>query len=72
MQVDEFDKFLKEHGIDVASVTAPLRIPVPQSVKSWKSKNKVTAMASSRNVNDLQKCYGKLFHNLYVMKCTES
>lgn len=72
MQVDEFDKFLKKHDIDVASVMAPLSIPVPQSVKSWKSKNKVISKASNRNVNDLKKCYGKLFHNLYVMKCIES
>ncbi|XP_045446582.1 uncharacterized protein LOC123654741 [Melitaea cinxia] len=36
MQVDEFDKFLKKHDIDVASVMAPLSIPVPQSIQRKK------------------------------------
>ncbi|CAH2107530.1 unnamed protein product [Euphydryas editha] len=55
MQVNEFDKFLKDHNIDVASVTSPLSVPVPKSVKSWKSNNKASSMASGQNIDDLQK-----------------
>lgn len=49
MQINEFDKFLKDNKIDVESVTAPLLNTLPGSLITWYPK-KVIAEASNQKM----------------------
>ncbi|XP_050342322.1 uncharacterized protein LOC126768339 [Nymphalis io] len=50
MDVDDFNKFLKEENIDVLSVTSPLRDSVSKIVESRKSSSKLVPKLSSSQI----------------------